>query len=97
MNVIILFLFRTILSFGRIYASLRVTEACIALLKYARIFRSKSEASFGKQAELVISINSYYFKTHVFTQRWCDIDIVVFIIKSPHLLPALAKAGLSHQ
>src|SRR6218665_2992745 len=24
-------------------------------------------------------------KTHVFTQHWCDIDIVVFIIKSPHL------------
>ena len=48
------------ISFGSICASLRVAEASIALLKYLRIFRSKSTASFGKRVELVISINSYF-------------------------------------
>src|SRR6218665_643428 len=33
----------------------------------------------------VLMDDACILKTHVFMQRWCDIAIVVFIIKSPHL------------
>src|SRR6218665_2453805 len=33
----------------------------------------------------VLMDDACILKTHVFMQRWCDIAIVVFIIKLPHL------------
>src|SRR6218665_1763189 len=33
----------------------------------------------------VLMDDACILKTHVFMQRWCDIAIVVLIIKSPHL------------